>query len=86
MTIWLFDPLCIEIFGLCREEPEEEIKEVQTPESISAAGIDFGGKAQPKSLVMRGVCSTGDDNLRACFWKTEENTSNEPVSKYIVQF
>ena len=68
-----------------REEPQQQAEQPAS-DSPSPAGIDFGGKAQPSSLVMRGYCGNTEEGLRACFWKAEENASTDAVSKYVVQF
>ena len=49
--------------------------------------IEFGGEAKPNTLRMMGICeAVFEDGLQACVWRAEENTSNEPITKYKISF
>lgn len=49
--------------------------------------IEFGGEVKPQALRMMGICeAVFEDGLQACVWRAEENTSEEPVTKYKISF
>ena len=49
--------------------------------------IEFGGEVKPQALRMMGICeAVFEDGLQACVWRAEENSTDEPVTKYKISF
>ena len=64
----------------CRANKER--KESEEPNRI-----EFGGEVKPQALRMMGICeAVFEDGLQACVWRAEENSSDEPVTKYKISF
>jgi len=61
---------------------------VESPgETDSKATFDFGGKAPPRQLLIRGFCQNSDTgDFQACVWNVEENTTNEPLARCVIEF